>query len=138
MTHLALLISFFSTIHFPPCALSCKGLRTQLQTLPGLCAHTCKAYSHIQADSDLQTQIHYCLHKSIHFKSTKQKLHLPLRPRSIYKFPWSADHGQADLLPIILYYFWVDNPLNQPITFHTPRILEIYNIIITFLYEKNN
>eukprot|EP00253_Pinus_taeda_P028127 PITA_28127 len=41
-----------------PYTLSCRGPRTELQTLPGLCAHSCKAFSTTTThDSDLQDSI---------------------------------------------------------------------------------
>jgi len=121
--HLSLLIICFSTIQFCP-AHSAAGVR----------AHNCGLYqasTHIAAeptlttinhDIDLQTQINLALQTPPLLTLSRITKKLPSKPRallylyipmvhSIYTFPWSMDHRQANSLSIILHYFRADNPL---------------------------
>ena len=41
----------FTTIHFLPCTLNCRGPCTQLWTLLGLCAHSCRASIYLSTPS---------------------------------------------------------------------------------------
>lgn len=72
--HLSLFISY--SLHLDlPCALSYRGLCTQLRTLPGLCTYSCRAYSTtITRDSDLQTQSEFTNPYTSNINKNYQKL----------------------------------------------------------------
>ena len=95
----------FSTIQFHP-----------VHSVAGVCSHSCRlyqAYAHIAVepiltttnhDSDLQTQRNLDF-TNPYTSDLNPSYPLPLEPRSVYTFPWAADHGQAYSLSIILHYF---------------------------------